>query len=511
MEIEEIAGTWQPWQPLLIIGLYIVVVLGIALAARRKQVDKSAHDFFVTNWKTGWVGISFSIAATSGSAGFVMGTIGVFYTNPPALSGYVFGMLFAPLILWFVGRRLWPLGRRDGFITYTDFIGDFYQSERLRVVVSVLVVTFFAPYFAVNLMAPGLLLQALTGGAIPYWAGVLLMAVIGTGYVLLGGMRAVIWTDIAQALVIYITFLTLIPVVVYAAGGVDGIVASIPAQSLTYDFSWNMWMLVISWMVLLGLMQPSNPDRAFRLLAANSLATIQRGAIASCVLLGLSATIAMSLAWTFRALLPGVGNPDLVMPLGIAQHAMYLMPLFIVAVWAGGMSTLDSGLMACTAMLTQDVYKRNINPEATSARVMMLSRILVVLFGVFATFVALAEPPFLWYLIGAAGGVAMQWLPAMLFGLYWRRANAPAAWAGIMSGMAVTVLFQYVFTSPWPGPGGPAIMGFGVQLPLYVTVALLTRPQPEAHLERYQGIFRKAEPALPRASGAAARQESPLT
>jgi solute:Na+ symporter, SSS family len=509
--IEDIAGTWQPWQPLLIIGLYILIVLGIALAARIKQVDKSEHDFFITSWKTGWVGISFSIAATSGSAGFVMGTIGAFYMNPPALTGYVFGMLFAPLVLWFVGRRLWPIGRRDGFITYTDFIGDFYRSERLRVVVSVLVVTFFAPYFAVNLMAPGLLLQALTGGVIPYWVGVILMAVIGTGYVLLGGMRAVIWTDIAQALVIYITFLTLIPVVVYAAGGFDHIIASIPAQSFTYDFSWNMWMLVVSWMVLLGLMQPSNPDRAFRLLAASSLSTIQRGAIASCVLLGLSATIAMSLAWIFRVLLPGVGNPDLVMPMGIAQYAMYLMPLFIVAVWAGGMSTLDSGLMACTSMLTRDVYTRNINPQASPPQVMRLSRILIVLLGIFATFVALAEPPFLWYLIGAAGGVAMQWLPAMLFGLYWRRANAPAAWAGILSGMTVTVLFQYVFTSPWPGPGGPAIMGLGVQVPLYVIVALLTKPQPEAHLERYQGLFRSAEAVSPLATRASARQEIPLT
>lgn len=491
--MEDIALQWQPWQIILIIGVYILVVLAIGFYAHTKRIEDTDQDFFATKWSTGWIGISVSMAVTFASAGYVMGTIGAFYGSPPALTGYLFGAMLAPLVLWWIARRLWPIGRRDGYITYTDFLGDFYKSEPLRVIVSILIVVFFVPYFAVNLVAPGLLLELLSGGAIPYNAGVISMAVVGTAYVLVGGIRGVIWTDILQCAVIYIMFLVLIPIVVAAAGGVGEVISSVPDEQFSYSFDLNMWMLVISWMVMIALIQPGNPDRAFRLLAAKSLKSIRIGIIASVFLLGLWSVIGMVLGWTFNVLsLPEFEDTDLLVPIGIAEYAVWLMPFFLVALWAGGMSTLDSGMISCSSMVTKDVYRRNINPQAPQRKVTFLSRVLVLVFGVLATFIALAEVEFLWLFIGAAAGVSMQWLPSLLFGLYWKRANTSAAWAALLSGIGVTVFFQYAVESPWPGPAGPAILGFAVQIPLYIVVALATRPMSEAHLDHYQGIFKRA-------------------
>lgn len=104
--MEALPVQWQPWQIILTIGVYILVVLAVGMYARSRRVDHSDQDYFATKWTTGWLGISVSIAATFGSAGYVMGTIGEFYANSPALTGFVFGAMLSPIVLWAVGRRL---------------------------------------------------------------------------------------------------------------------------------------------------------------------------------------------------------------------------------------------------------------------------------------------------------------------------------------------------------------------------------------------------------------------
>ena len=190
-------------------------------------------DYFVTGWKTSWIGISFSIAATFASGAFVLGTIGVFYGNPSALTGYAFGTTFAPFLLWILGRRIWAIGRKYGYSTFTDLIGDYYQSEKLRVVVSILICIFFAPYLAVNFIAPAILITQVTGGGpAVFWLSCLVFGVITTIYTWRGGMRAVIWTDIAQTIIMIIGFAIIIPILFGIGGGWSAVWEELQKKSL---------------------------------------------------------------------------------------------------------------------------------------------------------------------------------------------------------------------------------------------------------------------------------------
>jgi SSS family solute:Na+ symporter len=475
--------------------ILLVIYLGFTLAlgwwAYSKRTGDTEAEFFVTGWTTGFIGISFSIAATFASAGYVMGTIGVFYGNPAALTGYAFGTTFAPFLLWIIGRRLWVLGRKYRYSTYGDLLGDFYQSEKLRMTIAILVSIFFAPYLAVNLMGPGILLNQASGGSIPYWVGALAMACVGTIYTIRGGMRAVVWTDILQTLIMVVGFFVLIFMVFGAAGGWGKVWADLPDKIAAYKPGGGSFWIVLSWFWIVAFMQAGNPDRAFRLLIAKDLYSIRKGVIASLVLLNLWTTIAFLMGWSLAVGIPGVTPTDKVVGAAIAKFAPFLMPMFMIMVWAGGMSTLDSGMIGLGAMLTKDVYRRNINPKATEKQVSNLSRIITLACGVFALVVALLRPPTLWFFIAGAAAGAMQWIPLMIGALYWKRATTAGAWAGFLSGVAITALFKYVVACPIPGPGGAPILGMVANVVLFVVVSMATTPMDEKHVALYQGVFRK--------------------
>ena len=446
---------------IIVLIAYLIFMLLIGNYAASKSTGKSEAEYFVTGWTTGWIGISFSIAATFAGAGYTLGTMGVFYGNPAALTGYAFGTTFAPFLLWILGRRIWVVGRKYGYSTFTDLIGDFYRSEKLRMVVSIIIVLFFSPYLATNLIGPAILLKQASGGSIPYWAGAVAFAAVAIIYTWQGGMRAVIWTDIAQAVIIIAGFAIIIPVTFSVAGGWSAVWEKLPEQVALYKPRGGSFWIVWSWFFIVGLMQPGNPDRAFRLLVAKNLGQVQKGVLMSLVWLTIWTLVGFFMGWSLAVAIPGITKTDLVMGEAINRFMPYLMPIFTVAVWAAGMSTLDSGMIGLGAMVTKDIYRRNINPKATDNRVFRLGQVLTLVLGVFALFVSLVNPKDLWFYIAGAAAVSMMWLPQILGALYWKRATPAGAWAGFVAGVAVTVYFIYVAKCPIPGPGGAPDIGDG--------------------------------------------------
>jgi len=475
---------------IIILVPYLLFMLWIGNYAASKSTGKTEADYFVTGWKTSWIGVSFSIAATFASGAYVLGTIGVFYGNPANLTGYAFGTTFAPFMLWILGRRIWALGRKYGYSTFTDLIGDFYQSEKLRVVVSILICIFFAPYLAVNFMAPAILFQQVSGGAVPFWASCLVFGLITTIYTWRGGMRAVIWTDIAQTIIMIVGFAIIIPILLNIGGGWSAVWEKLPEKIATYKPDGGSFWIVLSWFWIVGFMQTGNPDRAFRLLTASSLGQIRKGVLASLVLLTIWSVVGFFLGWSLAVVLPGIAKTDMAFGEAINKFIPWTMPVLMVVVWAGGMSTLDSGMIAISAMLTKDVYRRNINRQATDEQVYRVGQRISIALGVFAFILAMLNLKTLWFFVGAGAAVAMQWTPSIIAALYWKKATTAGAWAGILTGIGLTALFYYVVKCPIPGPGGAAIIGMVANVLALVLVSSATRPMDGKHVAKYQGIFR---------------------
>ena len=132
-----------------------------------------------------------------------------------------------------------------------------------------------------------------------------MFGLITTIYVYRGGMRAVIWTDIAQTIIMIIGFAIIIPTMFYVAGGWSTVWEKIPANIMTYKPGGGSFWIVLSWFWIVGFMQTGNPDRAFRLLVASDLRQIRKGCVSSLLLLTIFSTIGFLLGWSLLVVVPG--------------------------------------------------------------------------------------------------------------------------------------------------------------------------------------------------------------
>lgn len=487
--VGSVVPDYPVWLVLVLVFGYILAMFAVGYIALSRRVDISETEFFVTKWGTSYIGIAFSFAATFASAGYVMGTMGVFYDNPVALTGYVFGTMLSPIIWWWLARKLYLVGRRDSFSTPTDLIGDFYQSEPLRVITAFLIIIFFVPYMSVNLIAPAQLLEVTTGGAVPYWVGLLLMAGVVFVYVFAGGMRGVILTDIVQGALIYLIFFIAVPVFFLEAGGYSAILEAVPESNIAYGTgsTFEVWSLVVGWMLLLGLLNAFMPDRTTRLYTAQSVSQLKKGILAAAFLLGAFCIINLHFGWSANALDPQAGAIDHVIVELIGVHLYWLLGLFVVVLWAGGMSTLGSGVIGLAAMITKDIYRKNIDPDVSEERVYTIGRMIVTALLILAFFLSFRPPDFLWVFIAATASISIQWAPQMLGALYWDRSSKWGAYAGFIAGVAIVAAYTWVIDPPIPGVGGPLLLGLVANVILFVGISLVVEPPgDEEHRRRYR-------------------------
>jgi cation/acetate symporter len=175
---------------------------------------------------------------------------------------------------------------------------------------------------------------------------------------------------------------------------------------------------------------------------------------------------------------------------------------------AAALSTADGLLLTISNALSHDLYYKMIDPNASSASRVMISKVLLLAVALAAAFVAAQKPGDILFLVSAAFSLAAAaFFPALVLGVFWRRANAQGAAAGMLAGLLVT-LYYMTITQPWMRsvfhieravdlwwgiqPTSAGVFGVPVGLATIVIVSLLTRRPPVASGEwvdfvRYPG------------------------
>ena len=118
----------------------------------------------------------------------------------------VFGMLASasafviPLSIFFIGTRLWALGKKFGHMTQVQFLRDRWECSFVGTLIFALTAVMLVPYIIIGVMGGGQTLQAISGGKVPYWAGGAIVALVVMSYVFFGGMRGTAWVNTFQTL-----------------------------------------------------------------------------------------------------------------------------------------------------------------------------------------------------------------------------------------------------------------------------------------------------------------------
>jgi SSS family transporter len=446
------------WIDYSIVILYICVLVIMGFYFSRRE--KGSNDYFVGGRKVPWWAVGVSLYATGTSAISFMAISGRTYSSDWLyFTSIFFGLVLAAL----VALLLVPLLRKLNIVSTYEYLElRFHVSVRLIGSI-ILMLTQLGSRMSVVLLLPALALSKVTG--INVVESVIAMGIIATLYTYMGGIKAVIWTDVVQVFILLGgAFFCLFYIVTQIDGGVVGFITTANAYDKLQVFDWRLTLEAATvWVFFLaafaGIMTiPNDQVMMQRVLSTKDEKAAGRSiwTLTLITIPGNLVFFALGTAlWVFYANFPERMDPtlqfDATFPHFIAhEFPVGLAGLVISALFAASMSTLDSGMNSVATVFSIDFYKR-FKPSATDGQILRVARIITLLSGAFATGMALIltrySLPSLWdtmiLLTGLIGG---GFGGVFALGMFTRRANTAGAICGVIASL-VTGLSAQAFTN----------------------------------------------------------------
>ena len=194
------------WLPAIVIFIYLAVVLYIGIFAFRKGKG-TGEDFFLASRSIGSIVFFLALFATNMTAFAILGSSGMSYK----IGLGVFGMmatssaLVIPLTLFFIGTRLWAVGKRFGHMTQVAYFRDRWECSHIGTLIFLVTAAMLIPYLIISIDGGGTILSSLTDGRISYPIGGAIVAAIVMATVFFGGLRGAVWVNVLQTL-LFIAF-----------------------------------------------------------------------------------------------------------------------------------------------------------------------------------------------------------------------------------------------------------------------------------------------------------------
>ncbi len=456
-----------------VLALYFTAMLVIGVRVMRRQRGANAYFVGDRDMSAGHVGLS--VVATDVGGGFSIGLGGLGFTLGLSGSWLLFtGLLGAWLAAVLVIPRVKPLADAHGWTTFADYLAHRFdaRTQRLAAVVSGLG---YAAFVGAQVLAGAKL--ASVAFDLDLHLAVFVTAAIVIGYTALGGLQAVVLTDLVQWGVLLVGLaLFALPAAWSAVGGLDGLTAALPAGHLSLTqasgadlLGWAVGIIPI-WFVANTLYQ--------RIYAARDVATAKRAwYLAGLLEWPLIALLGTALGVIARVLFP-TADPEGALPLLIREVLpIGLTGAVLAAYFAAIMSTADSCLLAASGHFVGDLYRGVLRPRATDAQLLRVSRAATLLIGVASVLMALVSPSVLEAILLAYAFMVSGLFVPTLAGLLWPRATPAAAFWSMLAGGTTAVAASAVPAAAWPAwlafvPAQPVLTAIGVAAAVLVTLTL---------------------------------------
>jgi SSS family solute:Na+ symporter len=434
----------------LVVAAYFCCVIAIAVWAiiKERRGRETSADYFLAGRNIGWFVVGASLFASNIGSEHLVGLAGT-----GASDGLVMGQLElqASLVLLLLGWLFVPFYIKSGVFTMPEFLERRYSPAARWYLSIVAVIGYVLTKISVTIYAGGVVFESLMG--ISFWTGALVVVVITGIYTILGGLRAVVYTDLMQAIVLIIGAATVAILGLARLGGWGAMVEiaepgffNIWKAASHPDFPWTGMafgapiIAVWYWCTDQFIVQ--------RTLSARGIDDARRGTIFAALLKQLP---------LFIFVVPGVvayclaksgeielASPDQALPtLVVALLPVGLRGLVVAGLIAALMSSLSSVFNSCSTLITLDIYKK-LKPETSERRLVLvgqLSTIVLVALGIaWIPVMSNISGVLYQYLQSVQAYISPPIAAVFLLGLLWRRLNAAGAMASLLTGFGLGVM-----------------------------------------------------------------------
>ncbi len=478
-------------------GLYI----GIAVYNRARQTS----EFFVAGRGVPAIYNGMAIGADWMSAASFIGLAGTVMVLGYDGLAYIMGWTGGYLLLTFL---LAPQLRKYGRYTVPEFIGDRFQSKTALIIAAIATIIISFTYSIGQLAGSGVVIGRLF--EVDAKVGVMIGVVIIAIYATFGGMKGITWTQVAQYIILILAYL--IPVIFMSLqitnnpipwlsyGNVVSELGELDRELGISEYfapfesssKWQFMALMFSLMAgTAGL-----PHVIVRFYTVSTMKAARWSGAWALLFIGLLYLSAPAYAafsrfilmkqvagspidslpvWTEKWINTGlltladtsgdgilqwkeiaISNDIVVMATPeIADLGIFVIGLVAAGAMAAALSTAGGLLIAISSSFSHDIYYRIINPKATERKRMSVARWSILIATIVAGIVALNPPGVITQIVAWAFALASgTFFPALILGVWWKRANAPGVIAGMIVGLLVTL--TYIFLAKY---GGFTILG----------------------------------------------------
>ncbi len=509
--------------PAIVVFVYLAIVLYIGVFAFRRGRE-TGEDYFLAGRALGPYVFLLTLFGSNMTAFAILGSSGLAYRAGIG----VFGLMASssgfviPLTIFFVGTRLWAVGKQFGHMTQVQYFRDRWECSAIGTLIFALTAAMLVPYIIIGVMGGGQTLAAISGGKVSYAVGGAIVALVVMSYVFFGGMRGTAWVNTFQTVLFLCFGAAAFYLISRNLGGFDQVVeklASNPktAALLTRERIAPQEFFSYTFIPLSAIMFPHIAITCF---TAKKVTHFKRTVIfyPICILLIWLPSVFLGVvaAGQFPGLKPGESD-DVILRLLTANTNIWVAGILGAGIMACVMAS-DSQILALCTMFTEDIFAYYGHKERFGERAQVWTgRAFVVAVTIVAYLIALELKDragiFELAIRFAFSGFAAL-APVMLAALFWKRSTKWGALAATLW-VAATVLGTWWLynhsagIAPKPGqppaqlfsalgnmflrtPNNLTVYGYLPVMPMCLgsallmwVVSLLTPPPSQATIEKY--------------------------
>lgn len=458
-----------------IFGLYMAGVLGIGYFFFRR--NKNAEDYYVGSRSISPTHIGLSVVATDVGGGFSIGLGGLGFTMGLSGSWLLFtGLVGAWLSAVFIIPKIKLIDAKNGMLTYPDFL-RFKYDNRVAVTAAVISGIGYLGFTGGQVLAGAKLMSSTIIDTAPFGIeplqfSLFIIGIIIILYTVLGGLKAVIYTDTVQWIILLFGLIFLAaPLALKEIGGLSAMRDAVPGGflnlaniSITQFINWMVTIVPI-WFIAMTLYQ--------RIYACKTLKDARK----AWYIAGLFEYPVMAFIGVFLGMCGRVLFPNVDAEMGLPMVIKYVLPVGITGIvvasyFSAIMSTADSCLMASSGNFVNDILHRYIFKNISEKGLMRLSQTVTLVIGIFAIILASQFTTVLDAILYAYAFMVSGLFIPTLGAYFWKKHSSVGALWGMISGGLLTLIL-IILEVETPLGLDPTFYGIIFSCIVFVIISLL--------------------------------------